>query len=107
MVLVTGPTVIELYKHKRWLQAGNFRFRKKSNCTIRVAKIKLLISFAVTVKLICAFVLAFAKYLISFLSYDVAVFHWITSCHKNHITTRVLTLLREYVTSLTTSVTTM
>ena len=41
------------------------------------------------------------------LSYDVAVFQWITSCHKNHMTTRVLTLLREYVTSLTTSVTTM
>ena len=41
------------------------------------------------------------------LSYDVAVFQWITSCHKNHMTTRVITLLREYVTSLTTSVTTM
>ena len=41
------------------------------------------------------------------LSYDVAVFQWITSCHKNRMTTRVLTLLREYVTSLTTSVTTM
>ena len=42
-----------------------------------------------------------------FLSYDVAVFQWITSCHKNRMTTRVITLLREYVTSLTTSVTTM
>ena len=41
------------------------------------------------------------------LSYDVAVFQWITSCHKNHMTARVITLLREYVTSLTTSVTTM
>ena len=41
------------------------------------------------------------------LSYDVAVFQWITSCHKNRMTTRVITLLREYVTSLTTSVTTM
>ena len=41
------------------------------------------------------------------LSYDVAVFQWITSCRKNRMTTRVLTLLREYVTSLTTSVTTM
>ena len=41
------------------------------------------------------------------LSYDVAVFQWITSCHKNRMPTRVLTLLREYVTSLTTSVTTM
>ena len=41
------------------------------------------------------------------LSYDVAVFQWITSCHKNRMSTRVLTLLREYVRSLTTSVTTM
>ena len=41
------------------------------------------------------------------LSYDVAVFQWITSCHKNHMTTHVITLLREYVTSLVTSVTTM
>ena len=41
------------------------------------------------------------------LSYDVAVFQWITSCHKNRMTTRVITLLREYATSLTTSVTTM
>ena len=42
-----------------------------------------------------------------YLSYDVAVFKWIKSCHKNHMTTRVSTLLREYVTSLTTSVTTI
>ena len=41
------------------------------------------------------------------LSYDVAVSKWITSCHKNRMTTRVLTLLREYVMSVTTSVTTM
>ena len=40
------------------------------------------------------------------LSLDVAVFQWIT-CNKCVMTTRVLTLLREYVTSLTTSVTTM
>ena len=39
------------------------------------------------------------------LSYD--VFQWITLCHKYRMTTRVLTLLREYVTSLMTSVTTM
>ena len=43
----------------------------------------------------------------NYLSYDAAVFQWITSCHKNRMTTRVITLLREYVTSLTTSVTTM
>ena len=41
------------------------------------------------------------------LSYDVTVFQWITSCNKSVMTTRVLTLLREYVTSVTTSVTTM
>ena len=38
----------------------NFGFRKKRNCTIRVAKTKALISFAVTVKPICAFVFAYA-----------------------------------------------
>ena len=32
------------------------------NCTIRVAKTKVLISFAVTAKLICAFVFASADY---------------------------------------------
>ena len=41
------------------------------------------------------------------LSYNVAVFQWITSCNTSVMTTHVLTLLREYVTSLTTSVTTM
>ena len=41
------------------------------------------------------------------LSYDIAVFQCIASCHKNHMITHVLTLLREYVTSLTMSVTTM
>ena len=37
------------------------RFRKKRDCTIRVAKTKALISFAVTAKLICVFVFAYAK----------------------------------------------
>ena len=37
----------KLYKHRRWLEAGNFRFRKKRKCTIRVAKTKVLISYAV------------------------------------------------------------
>ena len=41
------------------------------------------------------------------LSYDVAVIQWITSCHKNHMTTRVITFWRVDVTSLTTSVSTM
>ena len=42
-----------------------------------------------------------------FLSYDVAVIQWITSCHKNRMTTRVITLWRVDVTSLTTSMSTM
>ena len=41
------------------------------------------------------------------LSHDVAVIQWITSCHKNRMTTRVITLLRVHVTSLTTSVSAM
>ena len=41
------------------------------------------------------------------LSYDVAVIQWITSCHRNRMATRVITLWRVYVTSLTTSVSTM
>ena len=41
--------------------ALNFGFRKKRDCAIRVAKTKALISFAVTAKLICVFVFAYAK----------------------------------------------
>ena len=41
------------------------------------------------------------------LSHYVVVIRWITSCHKNRITTRVITLWRECVTSLTTSMSTM
>ena len=41
------------------------------------------------------------------LSYDVAVIQWITSYHKNRMTTRVITLRRKRVTSLTTSMSTM
>ena len=43
------------------LEAINFGFRKKRNCTIHVAKTKALISFAVTAKLICVLVFAYAK----------------------------------------------
>ena len=53
-----GLTQISLYKHRRWLlETGNFEFRKR-NCAIRVAKTKVLISFAVITKLICTFVFA-------------------------------------------------
>ena len=60
VVFHTGPTQTELYKRRRWLEAGSFRFRKKRNCTICVVKTKALISFAVTAKLICAFVFTYA-----------------------------------------------
>ena len=58
-----------LYKHRRWLEAWNFGFRKKRNCTIYVAKTKALISCMVTAQLICAFVFAYA---LSRFSHDVA-----------------------------------
>ena len=57
----TGLTQTKLFKHKRWLDDGNFRLRKKRNCTIHVAKKKALISFAATAKLICGSVFAYAK----------------------------------------------
>ena len=58
--LVGKPTMWFLNKSdtNQAVQAGNFGFRKYRNCTIRVAKTKALISFAVTAKLICAFVFA-------------------------------------------------
>ena len=56
-----GPTQTGLCSHRRWLEAWNFGFREKRKCTIQVAKTKVLISFAVTAKLICVFVFAYAK----------------------------------------------
>ena len=56
-----GPTQTGLYSYRRCLEARNFGFSKKRDCTIRVAKTKALISFAVTAKLICVFVVAYAK----------------------------------------------
>ena len=46
---------------QKMLETGIFGFRKQRNINIRVAKIKAVISFAVTAKLICAFVFAKAK----------------------------------------------
>ena len=57
----TGPTQTKLYKLRRWLEARNFTLRKRKNCTILVAKTKVLISFAFTAKLICPFVFAYSK----------------------------------------------
>ena len=43
----------QLYKYSRWLEAGNFEFKKQKNCSIPVAKTKVLISWV--------FVFAYAK----------------------------------------------
>ena len=56
-----GPTQIGLYNHFLWLEACNFGFRKYRDCTIYVAKAKVLISCTVIVQLICVFVFAYAK----------------------------------------------
>ena len=46
---------------RKWLVTRNFVSRKQRDCTIRVAKTKALISFAVTAKLIYVYVFAYAK----------------------------------------------
>ena len=56
-----GPTQTRMYSDRRWLDAENFVSRKKRECSIPVAKTMALISFAVTAKLICVFILAYAK----------------------------------------------
>ena len=53
-----GSTQTGMYSHRRRLGAWNFGFKKKRNCTFRVAKTEALISCAVTAQLICAFVFA-------------------------------------------------
>ena len=56
-----GLTQTGLYSHRSRIEASNFGYKKKRKYTIRVAKTKALISFAVTAKLICGFVFAYAK----------------------------------------------
>ena len=60
-----GPTQTGLYSHRRWLEAPNFGFRKKMDCTICVTKTKTLISCAVTAQLFCAFAFAMQKQIFS------------------------------------------
>ena len=57
----TGRTQTKLYKHRRSIEAGNVRLRKKRNYTVLVTKTKALIGFASTAKLIGVCVLAYAK----------------------------------------------
>ena len=54
-----GPKQTSMYSHRSRLEARNFGFKKKSDCTICLAKTKALISFAVTAKLVCTFVFAY------------------------------------------------
>ena len=56
-----GVTQIRLYSHRSRLEACNFGFKKKRDCTICVAKTKSLISCAVTAQLISVFVFACAN----------------------------------------------
>ena len=58
---VVGVFDLVLHSHRRWIEAGNFGFRKYRDCTIYVKKTKALISFPATAKLICAIVFAYAK----------------------------------------------
>ena len=66
-----GPIQTGLYSHRSRLDACNFRFKKKRNCIIRVAKTKALISGAVTAHVICVFVFAHASRLWPGASYSI------------------------------------
>ena len=57
-----------LCSQRKGLEAWNFEFNKKRGCTIQAVKMKALISFAVTTKLVRAFVFAEAR---TWLSHDV------------------------------------
>ena len=50
-----GLTQISLYSHRSRLEAWDFVFKKKRDFTISVSKTKVLISFAITANLVCAF----------------------------------------------------
>ena len=60
LLVRVGLTEVVMYSHKRRLNAWNFGFIKKMDCTIRVAKTKALISYAITAQLDCTFVFAHA-----------------------------------------------
>ena len=56
-----GPTQTGLYGHRRLLETLKLGIREYRDCTIYVAKTKVLISCVVTAQLICIFVFAYAK----------------------------------------------
>ena len=98
-----GPTQTGLYSHRRWLEAGNFGFRKKRDCSIYVAKAKALISYVVTTQLICGFVFAYAK---SRFSHDPAQIAKHSQCIKSssccskiHKNTRIVCFFLDFFTN--------
>ena len=68
------------YSQRKWLEAYNFRFRTKRDCTIYLAKTKVLIIYVVSVHLICISVFAYAK---CRFSHDKA--HIVFSVKKDHL----------------------
>ena len=69
---------------------------KLRNCTIRVAKTKALISFAVTAKLICAFVFTYADCLFS---HEEA--HLVTSQTTSYGTSQIMLTSQLYLNMFT------
>ena len=67
-----GLLQLRLYSQGGRLEASDFGFKKR-DCSIRVAKTKALISFAVTAKLVCSFVFAYAN---CWFSYAAAHFYF-------------------------------
>ena len=57
--LPPGLTQTSLYSHRSRQEARHFRFTKKRD-SICVGKTKVLVSFVVTAKQVCAFVFAYA-----------------------------------------------
>ena len=72
-----------LYSHRSRLEDRNLGFKKKKDCTLRAEKTKVLISFAVTAKLTCAFVFPKAK---CWFSHAVVQHVWKnrTDCRRPH-----------------------
>ena len=94
----TGLTQIRLYRSR--LEAWNFGFRKKTNCTIRVAKTKTLISFAVTAKLICVFFFTYAD---CWFSHEVAQMskYRLKSQINNHLLIRNISIITLIIWAMT------
>ena len=90
LVFQPGQTQTRLYSHRRKLDSGNFGYKKKRNCTIRVAKTKALISLAVTAKLVCVFVFPYAN---CWFSHVAAHFNFERSVHFHDVSSACIVIL--------------